>query len=112
MIFSTGLRPLAEPRRAFAVVHCNRCFQAIVYAWDDMFPQDESELFKRAVNLEEMPPENGHVVLWYQVDQHGQPIGRQMFTRWEERSGYAGPTWILHASTCQPQKGGLHHARR
>jgi hypothetical protein len=112
MIASIGLRPLNEPRRAFPVFHCDRCFKAIIYAWDDMYPADESELFRRAVDLEELPPERGHVVLWYEVAADGKPIGRQMFQRWDERTEYPGPTWRLHYSTCQPQKGELHHGPR
>jgi hypothetical protein len=112
MIFTTGLCPLNEPERAYPIFHCSRCYRPIIWAWDDMFPDHDSELLKRAVELEELPPERGHVVLWYPVDEHGTPVGRQMFQRWDPRTEYAGPTWRLHLSTCEPRKGGPRHGNR
>jgi hypothetical protein len=95
-----GIRPLNEPARAYDIFHCDRCFEAVVWAWDDMFPDDDSPLMKRTMNLEAMPPAKGHVILYYAIDADGNPMGRQMFRRWEPGEGYQGETWTFHASTC------------
>jgi hypothetical protein len=110
MIATLGMRPLNEPLRAYPIFHCERCFAPVIHAWDDEYPLDDSEIFKRTINLEQLPPAKGHVVLWYQLDVQGRPIGRQMFQRWDPRSEYMGPTWVFHYSTCTG-KGSLHGSR-
>jgi hypothetical protein len=105
-----GLRPMQEDRRAFDIYHCEHCFAPVVWAWDDMFPDDDSPLMKRTCNLEPVPAQKGHVILYYAIDADGLPVGRQMFRRWEPGENYTGDTWELHASTC-PHHNGTARAR-
>jgi len=74
-------------------------------AWDDMDPDEDSPLLRRAFDLNPSPPAAGQMILWYQIDELGRAIGRQMFRRWNPSEMHNGDTWNLHAQTCPGTKG-------
>jgi hypothetical protein len=95
-----------EPQPSYPIVHCAVCGAATVYAYDDRFPETRDILHRRQVDFE--PEEDrgrGDLVLWYEVDGAGEPMGPQWFRRIGDITGeHAGSVWRYHRNTC---KGGV-----
>jgi hypothetical protein len=102
-----GARPEDETKPpSYPVIHCPYCGTALLWCWDDMYPEDEDPLFRRQVNFDPVSAERGDVVLWYVIDGHGKPISRQFFKRMAEVDPmYSGDAWRFHSATCT-RKGG------
>jgi hypothetical protein len=92
-----------DPQPSYPVVHCSVCGAATVYAYDDRFPEDLDPLHRRQVNFDpEIDRGRGDVVLWYEVDEAGQPVGSQFFRRVGDITGeHAGSVWRYHRNTCK-----------
>ena len=96
-----GVRPEDDKPTTFPIFHCDACGAAVVWCWDDMYPEDENPLFRRQVNFDPVCTSRGDVVLWFMVDQQERPISRQFFRRMAEVDPtYAGETWRFHSGTC------------
>lgn len=99
-----GVKPesvVPERGSKYPIIHCGLCGKAIVWGWDDMFPDEGSPLYRRQFDFDPSEYRNGDVILWYAVDGAGFPVGQQMFKRIADApAGYKGSTWFFHASTC------------
>jgi hypothetical protein len=80
---------------------CVACKKGTVWALDDRMPDNLTlgDLFNLEPDQAGDPPSAsiaGKFVLWYQVDAHDKPIGKQMFRQLELGTAHQGPTWSPH----------------
>lgn len=91
-----GPRPSTGPGQA-----CRSCRARVIWAITESgrpMPVDPAPV--DAALLPEA--RNGNLVLWYQVDGYGRPIGQQRvcIATTEQRADAATPLWRSHFATC------------